>query len=223
MKKLFNILTLSLIISSSVFAQKTNDTKKQLVDQVEEKHIWMTSYLIDNYFTINVDKPMWDALLGAVEFPYGHTNFNNMAQSLIDYTDAADYTSLNDKCGFTVQTDVVKSMKPMCKEQIDGLKGKLSFTMNAPGVAFNKKSYNMMLGYMSTVYEFFYARGGKIKNGWRTKTGKLNIVINVSDKNKVVSVSWSADGSTVTISGPATTEIAGWSDKITNGIAKGGK
>jgi hypothetical protein len=95
--------------------------------------------------------------------------------------------------------------------------------MNAPGVAFNKISYKMMLGYMSTVYEFFYARGGKIKNGWRTKTGKLNVIINVSDKNKVVSATWSADGSTVTISGPATTEIAGWSDKITSGIEKGGK
>lgn len=221
MKKLINAFLLSLLITGSAFAQQNNI--KKLADQVEEKHLWMTSYFIENYFTINTDKAMWDAILGGVEFPYGHTNFNNMAQALIDYTDAAEYTSLNNKCGFSVQTDVVKSMTPMCKEQLDGLKGKLSFTINAQGVPFNKISYKMLFGYTTSVYSFFYARAGKIKDGWRTKTGKLNIIINVSDKNKAMSVAWSADGSTVTINGPATTELAGWDGVITNGLIKGGK
>ena len=166
---------------------------------------------------------MWEAVNVGATQPRGRDSFKRMAQSLVDFSDKAGYTSLNEKCGFGVQTDKEKEWRPTCKEQIDELAKKISFKYDAASVAKNPDSYNLLLGYLTTIADFFGSRSRYIENGWRPKGDKLNIVLAPSDKATGVKVAWSPDGQTVTVSAPASKEVAGWNDAILNGLAKGGK
>ncbi len=146
-----------------------------------------------------------------------------MAQALVDFSDKAGYTSLEGKCGFGVQTDKEKEWRPTCQEQIDGLAKKITFKVDAPAIAKNPDSYNLTLGYLTTIADFFGSRSKYISDGWRPKGDKLNIVLSPSATATGIKVAWSTDGQTVTVSGPANKEVAGWNDAILNGLAKGGK
>jgi hypothetical protein len=186
MNKLIGALALTITVSMTTLAQ---DNKEQLIDRIEQSNVWMTGYMVDKLFTINLSPTMWEHVVGKPGQNNGRDTFKRMAQSLVDFSDKAGYTSLNEKCGFGVQTDKAKEWRPTCTEQIDGLSGRLSFKFDAPDVAKNPVSAGLMLNYMGTVMK----------------------------------VAWSTDGQTVTVSGPASKEIAGWSDFILAGLAKGGK
>ncbi|AQG78724.1 hypothetical protein [Spirosoma montaniterrae] len=79
------------------------------------------------------------------------------------------------------------------------------------------------MGYLTTIADFFGARSKYISDGWRPKGEKLNIVLAPSATATSIKVAWSADGQTVTVSGPANKEVPGWNDAILAGLAKGGK
>lgn len=220
MKTLICLLSLSLAITLNVSAQ---DNKEKLVDMIAESNIWMNGYVVDKLFTINLSPTMWEAVNVGASQPRGRDSFKRMAQSLVDFSDKAGYTSLNEKCGFGVQTDKAKEWKPTCQEQIDGLAKKITFKVDAPTVAKNPDSYNLTLGYLTTIADFFGSRSKYISDGWRPKTDVLNIILSPSATATGVKVAWSTDGKTVTVSAPANKEVAGWNDAILNGIAKGGK
>lgn len=220
MKKIISTLSLALAVSTSVFAQ---DNKEQLVDKIEQSNVWMTGYVVEKLFTINLSPTMWESVLAAPSQPRGRDSFKRMAQSLVDFSDKAGYTTLEEKCGYGVQTNKAKEWQPTCTEQIDGLASKLTFTYDAPTVAKSPVSFNLAMGYMTTVADFFGSRSKYISDGWRPKGEKLNIVLSPSDKATAMKVAWSTDGQTVTVSGPASKEIPGWNDAILNGLAKGGK
>lgn len=220
MKKVVTLLALALVMSTSAFAQ---DNKEQLVDKIEQSNVWMTGYVVEKLFTINLSPTMWESVLAAPSQPRGRDSFKRMAQSLVDFSDKAGYTTLEGKCGYGVQTDKAKEWQPTCKEQIDGLASKLSFKYDAPDLAKNPVSFNLAMGYMTTIADFFGSRSRYITEGWRPKGEKLNIILSPSDKATGVKVAWSTDGQTVTVSGPASKEVPGWNDAILNGLAKGGK
>lgn len=220
MKKVVHLFALALLMSAPLFAQ---DNKEKLVDKIEESNVWMTGYMVEKLFTINLSPTMWESVLAAPSQPRGRDSFKRMAQSLVDFSDKAGYTTLEGKCGYGVQTDKAKEWKPTCQEQIDGLANKLSFKYDAPDVAKNPVSFNLAMGYMTTIADFFGSRSKYISDGWRPKGEKLNIVLSPSDKATGVKVAWSTDGQTVTVSGPASKEVPGWNDAILNGLAKGGK
>ena len=220
MNKLISTLALSLAFSMTTLAQ---DNKEQLIDRIEQSNVWMTGYMVDKLFTINLSPTMWEHVLGKPGQNNGRDTFKRMAQSLVDFSDKAGYTSLNEKCGFGIQTDKAKEWRPTCTEQIDGLASKLSVKFDAPDVAKNPVSAGLMLNYMGTIADFFGSRSKYIEDGWRPKGEKLNIILAPSDKAAAMKVAWSTDGQTVTVSGPASKEIANWSDFILAGLAKGGK
>ena len=220
MKNLIRILTLSLALTINVSAQ---DNKEKLVDMIAQSNIWMNGYVVDKLFTINLSPTMWESILVGASQPRGRDSFKRMSQALVDFSDKAGYTSLNEKCGFGVQTDKEKEWRPTCQEQIDGLAKKITFKYDAPTVARNPASYNLLLGYLTTIADFFGSRSKYIEDGWRPKGDKLNIILAPSDKATGVKVAWSTDGQTVTVSAPASKEVAGWDEAIKNGIAKGGK
>ena len=220
MKTIISALALSLMLSIDVAAQ---ENKEKLVDMITESNIWMNGYVVDKMFTIDLSPTMWDAVLVGASQPRGRDSFKRMAQALVDFSDKAGYTSLNEKCGFGVQTDKEKEWRSTCKEQIDELAKKITFKYDAASVAKNPASYNLLLGYLTTIADFFGSRSRYIDGGWRPKGEKLNIILSPSDKATGVKVAWSPDGQTVTVSAPASKEIAGWNDAILNGLAKGGK
>ena len=220
MKTLVCLLTLSLALAMNVSAQ---DNKEKLIDRIVESNVWMNGYVVDKLFTINLSPSMWDAVLAAPQQPRGRDSFKRMAQSLVDFSDKAGYTSLEEKCGFGVQTDKEKEWRPACQEQIDELAKKITFKLDAPTVAKNPDSYNLTLGYLTTIADFFGSRSKYISDGWRPKGDKLNIILSPSATATGIKVAWSTDGKTVTVSGPANKEVAGWDEAIKNGLAKGGK
>ena len=220
MNRCFLIAGLLLTFGSVTSAQ---DNKEQLIDKIEQSNVWMTGYVVEKLFTINLSPTMWESVLAAPSQPRGRDSFKRMAQSLVDFSDKAGYTTLEEKCGYGVQTDKAKEWQPTCKEQIDGLASKLTFKYDAPTLAKNPVSFNLAIGYMTTIADFFGSRSRYITEGWRPKGEKLNIVLSPSDKATAMKVAWSTDGQTVTVSGPASKEIPGWSDAILNGLAKGGK
>lgn len=222
MKKVFTPFTLIVALALCT-ASVAQENKEKLVDQISSSNVWMTGYMVDKLFTINLSPTMWESVLGAPSQPRGRDSFKRMAQSLVDFSDKAGYTSLNEKCGFGVQTDKAKEWQPTCKEQIDGLARKLTFKYDAPDVAKNPVSFNLAMGYMTTIADFFGSRSRYITEGWRPKGEKLSIILSPSDKATAMKVAWSTDGQTVTVSGPASKEVAGWNDAILNGLAKGGK
>ncbi|MBC8153824.1 MAG: hypothetical protein H7Z72_13025 [Bacteroidetes bacterium] len=207
-------------MSTASFAQ---ENKEQLVDRIEQSNVWMTGYMVEKLFTINLSPTMWSSVLGKPGENRGRDTFKRMAQSLVNFSDKAGYTSLDEKCGFGVQKDKALEWKPTCQQQIDGLSSKLSFKFDAPDVAKNPVSDGLILNYMGTIADFFGSRSTYIENGWRPKGEKLNIVLAPSDKVTAMKVAWSTDGQTVTVSGPASKELVGWSDFILAGLAKGGK
>lgn len=210
------------VLVTSIPAQ-AQDTKEKLVDLITTSNVWMNGYVVDKLFTINLSPTLWESVLAAPGQPRGRDSFKRMAQALVDFSDKAGYTALEGKCGFGVQRDKASEWRPTCKEQIDGLASKLSFTFQAPDVAKNPVSFNLLMGYMTTIADFFGSRSRYITEGWRPKGDKLNIILSPSDKQTAMKVTWSTDGKTVTISGPASKEIAGWNDAILNGLANGGK
>lgn len=220
MKMILSTLAIPLLFSLNVSAQ---DNKEKLVDMITESNVWMNGYVVDKMFTINLSPTMWEAVNVGASQPRGRDSFKRMAQALVDFSDKAGYTSLNDKCGFNVQTDKAREWKPTCQEQIDELAKKITFKFDAASVAKNPDSYNLLLGYLTTIADFFGSRSRYIENGWRPKGEKLNIILSPSDKATGVKVAWSPDGQTVTVSAPASKEVAGWNDAILNGLDKGGK
>ena len=220
MKNAIGLFASILLMNTASLAQ---ENKEKLVDKIEETNVWMTGYVVDKLFTINLSPTMWEAVLAAPSQPRGRDSFKRMAQSLVDFSDKAGYTSLNDKCGFTVQADKAKEYKSTCQEQVDGLAKKLTFKVDAASIAKNPDSFNLTMGYLTTIADFFGSRSTYIDGGWRPKGDKLNIVLSPSATATGIKVAWSTDGQTVTVSGPANKEVAGWNDAILNGLAKGGK
>jgi hypothetical protein len=221
MNKVIGLFAIGLLLNVPTLAQDTN--KEQLVDKIEQSNVWMTGYVVEKLFTINLSPTMWEAVLAAPSQPRGRDSFKRMAQSLVDFSDKAGYTSLNEKCGYDASTIRAKQYKTTCTEQIDELAKKITLKVDAAGVAKTPDSYNLTLGYLTTIADFFGARSKYIADGWRPKTDKLNIVLVPSDKATAMKVAWSTDGQTVTVTGPANKEVAGWNDAILNGLAKGGK
>ena len=220
MNKLLGALALSLTVSMTTFAQ---DNKEQLVDKIEASNVWMTGYVVEKLFTINLSPTMWETVLAAPSQPRGRDSFKRMAQSLVDFSDKAGYTTLEGKCGYGVQTDKAKEYKSACQEQIDGLAKKITFKLDAPAIAKTPDSFNLTMGYLTTIADFFGSRSKYISDGWRPKGEKLNIVLAPVATATGIKVAWSTDGQTVTVSGPANKEVAGWNDAILAGLAKGGK
>ncbi|MBO0929746.1 hypothetical protein [Fibrella aquatilis] len=204
-------------------ASLAQDNKEQLVDKIEQSNVWMTGYVVEKLFTINLSPTMWEAVLAAPSQPRGRDSFKRMAQAIVDFSDKAGYTSLDEKCGFNVQTDKAKEYKSTCQEQIDGLAKRITFKLDAPSIAKNPDSFNLTMGYLTTIADFFGSRSKYIADGWRPKGDKLNIVLAPLVTATGVKVAWSTDGQTVTVSGPANKEVPGWNDAILNGLAKGGK
>ncbi|AQG78723.1 hypothetical protein [Spirosoma montaniterrae] len=129
MKHTIRFFAVLLALSTPTVAQ---ENKEQLVDKIEQSNVWMTGYVVEKLFTINLSPTMWESVLAAPSQPRGRDSFKRMAQSLVDFSDKAGYTTLNGKCGYDVQTDKAKEYKPDCTEQIDGLAKKSPLNSTRP-------------------------------------------------------------------------------------------
>ena len=84
MKKIVGLFALVFLTSAPSFAQ---DNKEKLVDKIEESNVWMTGYMVEKLFTINLSPTMWESVLAAPSQPRGRDSFKRMAQSLVDFSD----------------------------------------------------------------------------------------------------------------------------------------
>ena len=66
MKKSLALLTMALAMNTPTFAQ---DNKEQLIDKIEASNVWMTGYMVEKLFTINLSPTMWETVLAAPSQP----------------------------------------------------------------------------------------------------------------------------------------------------------
>ena len=221
MKKLILCAPLLLAPTASLFAQSH---KAELVSKIVEKHIPLYAHAIEQTATINLSESMWALVLGESKNPKGYSTFKRMGKAFVDLSDHFAGTTLEKKCGFAVTTVDQKDNEAGCDAVIDGWAGKYTLTVNAAGVPASNDAYKMVLGYVSSVA--IYLEDGSASlwhHGYVPKGDKLHITINADKKYKAVAVSWSADGSSVTINAPADVETAGWDSNIEKGLIAGWK
>lgn len=221
MKRLPLLLFALSLSLSTLLAQ---DHKAALIETIAEKHQWLYAYAAENTVTLNLSESMWEKVLGEEMHPKGYSTIKRVGKAFVDLSDKFGDTYLEKKCGFSVNTVDELDNREGCQQAIDAWGKKYSLTVNAANVAASRDAFKMVLGYVSSVAIYLEDGSSSIwQHGYVPKHPEMHVVINADNKYKAVDVSWSADGKTVTINGPADIETAGWDGKIETGLKKGWK
>ncbi len=218
MKKI-TILSIVIILSVNSWAQSQ---KTELVQKIKDSYSFMQGVAFDQMTHLNLSETMWTAVLDEDKNPQGKKHFAALGTSLIECHDVLYETKMMGKCdGYSYPSEAVKSD---CEKEIIADKDKIHVTVNAVSIKFTPASYRLLMGYISSVDNFMSAgtSGYGFNRKWRPKTKELRFVIELSEKAKDISVKWSADGKTATVTGPAFNEVEGWDRKIGNGLERGG-
>ena len=214
----------ALLLFSSPIATFAQGSKADIIRQIEEKSVPIYAYAANKTITLNLSESMWALATGTSVHPLGYMTIKGMGKAFIDLSDRFGGTVIDKKCGFNVNTVDEKDNRSGCMKAVDSWGDKYSLTVNAKGVEGTKDGYKMVFGYISSVYIYLEDGSGSLwHHGYTPKSEKLHIIINADNKNKAMSVIWSSDGNTVTISGPGDIETAGWDGKIETGLKAGWK
>jgi hypothetical protein len=218
MKKLF-FLFIAIVTVTIVSGQ---NQKSQITQKVKENLSWLAGTAVDNLVTVNISQSLWTAVLDDNKNPQGQDQFYRLGSAIIDCHDYLYDTKKAERCDpYNYPTDAAKTD---CEKEIIADKNKLNIAINAANIKFTEISYRLLFGYTGTVTEYLRNGSGTygFSHGWRPKTKELHIIVELSDKVKDISVAWSTDGKTATISGPAYTEVNDWNTKINKGLERGG-
>ncbi len=220
MKKILLSAALFLSVSASALAQGST---AGLVEKIQEKHTWIYGYAIEKTATVNLSESMWAMVLGESRTPKGYSTFKRMGVAFVNLSDKFGGTALDKKCGFNVNSATELDNRKGCQAVIDGWGTKYALTVNAPDVEASREAFDLVTGYLSSVAIYLEERSSLWSQGYAPKTDGLHVVINASSKYKEVTVTWSADGRTVTVNGPADVQTPGWDSKIEKGLMRGMK
>lgn len=221
MKKTIITLLIAVFATTAVFAQ---GRKGELTEKIQEKHQWLYAYAIEKTANINLSESMWEMVLGESRTPKGYSTFKRMGKAFTDISDKFGGTYLEKKCGFNVNGSDEKENRGGCKLVVDGWGDKYSLTVNAQGVQAGSDAFTLVMGYISSVAIYLEDGSASVwAHGYSLKSDRLHIIINADNKYKDMSVKWSADGSTVTISAPGDIQTLDWDGKIEKGLQRGMK
>jgi hypothetical protein len=199
-----------------------NAQKDKLVQQIKETRSHITGAIIDHMVTINLSESMWKAVTDESVYPQGVDQFNRLAGSMLECHDMLFDTQMIGKCdGNSYPSATTKSD---CEKQIIADKDKLHVTVNGASIKYNEMSHRLMYSYMICITDFL-GKGAStfgFSRSWRPKTPQIHIVLELSETVKEISVKWSTDFKTATITAPVNREAGDWSSIIGKGLERGG-
>lgn len=213
------ILTLitACFYSISTFAQSP---KEELGLKLKEDFSWMSGTVVDQLVKINISQSLWDVIIANEKFPKGIKSFDYLGSYLMETHDYMYDSHMKGRCDDRPSKD----MKKDCEAELIASKNKLNLTINAPKIKYTDISYRLLMGYLSTVDSFLGNTSCSygFNRGWRPKTAELHLIIELSETAKDIKVTWSSDGKTGTVTGPAYNEVNEWDSKIWKGLDRGG-
>lgn len=110
-----------------------------------------------------------------------------------------------------------KGNRPRVKAAIDGLKGKISFTLRGQGVTYDRPATALLFRYVNFMSGFLGQRYGR----FAPRGGSAAVIFVFSPTASDVSVSVSPDARTFTVTAPANDEPNEWDTKIRKGMNRG--
>jgi hypothetical protein len=216
MKKISMLLALVMVLSSTM-AQKD-----ELVQQIKDDYSHMTGATVDHMVTLNLSESMWKNVTDPNVYPQGKEQFYRLGGSMIECHDYLFDTQMIGKCdGASYPTDATKSD---CEKEIIADKDKIHVTVNGASIKYTELGHRLMFGYLTCITDFIGkgANNYGFSRSWRPKTGQIHIVLELSETAKEISVKWTADFKTATITGPVNREAGDWSTIIGKGLERGG-
>ena len=213
------ILSILFAISTMAIAQSK---KENLSQQVKETYSWEAAVILDNMVTLNFSPTFWDAVLDDKKYPLGSEYFYDLGSALADCNDYMFDKKWKERCDPYAYPS--EDTKTDCEKEIIANKSKTTVVVNAADIKYTDKNYPLILTYITNVKAFMRNANNVygFNRGWRPKTKELHIILTIVDRAKDVTVAWTPDGKTATITCPANNEVTGWIDKIGLGLERGG-
>jgi hypothetical protein len=212
----------TIVFSLLVLSIVANAQKAELVQKIKEDYAFMQAVVVENMMTLNLSETMWANVLNDDNFPQGKKHFSSLGIAMIECHDIMFDTKMIGKCdGSSYPTDDTKTD---CEKEIIADKSKLHITVNAANIKYTEMSYRLMFGYLTCIDDFLgnSATAYGFNRNWRPKTSELHFVLTLSETAKDVTVVWSTDGKTATITAPVSREVEEWGTKIGKGLTRGG-
>lgn len=218
-RKIISLLMATVICTAQAFAQ--NAKKEEMDDVVHRVASWLQSTLYDSYVTLEFSPTVWDHALESANQDQAVRTYASLANGIAKFHDKLEETTVWAKCGF-VSSGELQQNKPLCEDQIKAWQRKLSIHIKAGNIRYTETSYRLLLAGMGRIASFFGNGDQGIQQDWKPKANNITVNYVVDEKAQKLSVAWNADGTVVTITAPAYTEEPGWTDKLNQGLAKGG-
>jgi hypothetical protein len=216
MKKISMLLSFVMLLSS-VFAQKD-----ELVQQIKEDYSFVDGAVIDHMVTLNLSESMWKAVTDANVYPQGKEQFYRLGGSMVECHDYLFDTQMIGKCDAGSYPN--EATKSDCEKEIIADKNKIHVTVNGAAIAYSERSHRLMFSYILTISDFLGkgANAYGFSRTWRPKSSQINIILELSETVKEITVKWSADFKTATITAPVNRDAGDWSVIIGKGLERGG-
>jgi hypothetical protein len=216
MKKML-FLAASMMVTTIAFTQ---DEKTQIKERIEDNLNWLNSIGFEHMVNLNLSPTLWTALLDKTSARQGYEMLSRLGKSTLDCSDYLYDTRYDSKYSYNPS----EAAKKECVEEVIANKSKINVTINASNIKFTDLSYRLLSLYIAYV-DCFIGSGSCQKGfttGWRPKSNEMQIVVDMSEKGKEITVKWSADGKKATITAPAFYEVAELDLIIMRGLEKGG-
>jgi hypothetical protein len=203
-------------VASDACASPTASEKDELVQLIYERanqdNYWQ-SYLFDSVVSFDVPADAWRAFHEekGVQVAMG------IANGIGDYARYLKNTDLR-KID-TANNNDRKGNRPRVKAAIDGLKGKISFTLRGQGVIYDAPAKALLFRYLNFMSGFLGQRYGRFV----PRGGSAAVTFVFSATATDVSVSVSPDAKTFTVTAPVHDEPNEWDSKIRKGMNRGGE
>ncbi len=195
---------------AAVFSQE--EKKSELVDAVREYKInsWWQSLITDRLMSFKLSAGIWSKMLE--KDGWGVKTTSNMADEIGEYAKQQGWADL--EAVESANNNDRNNNKPQVEQLVDGLKNKISFTLDASALKGSDSEWDLVHRYMGTIGQYLS------DGSWKPKQKVAFITLVVSPAVKDIAVVVSNDGRDYKVTAPAEIEPAEWDSKILKGLKK---
>jgi hypothetical protein len=189
---------------------QAEDKKNDLVDAVHEYKInsWWQSIIVNRLMNFNLSPGIWNKMLE--KDGWGIRVTSNVADQIGTYAQKQGWADL-EAIESGNNSDRNKN-KPQVEQTVDGLKDKISFTLDANTIKGTDAEWDLVHRYMGILGQWL------VDGSWTPKQKVAFITLNVSPSAKDIAVAVSPDGKNFKVTVPAETEPNEWDSKILKGL-----
>jgi hypothetical protein len=217
---LIAVCLLSVAFAPSVFSQTNEEGKAALVSELADSRSYFEGKMIESFTNFNLTPQCWARVLDKKGDNNGFDEFPWINVAVVGYLKTMEIADLSKLNQYSKEPEDIAEMNKV----INANKDNFQFTLNSDSTCRTKAQYKLLLGYASSVYGFFSDSSSSdgIGRGWRPKSAKVNLIVNVNAKFKDIQVIISPDGKNFTVNAPSENEPDIWDPKIKDGLRKGG-